>query len=49
MLESQSDVDAEERLTNSVTVVICAYTMERWQTLRRAIDAHAKSNQLLQR
>jgi glycosyltransferase involved in cell wall biosynthesis len=39
MLESQSDVSAEESLTNSVTVVVCAYTKDRWVTLRRAIDA----------
>jgi glycosyltransferase involved in cell wall biosynthesis len=39
MLESQSDVNAEESLTNSVTVVVCAYTKDRWVTLRRAIDA----------
>ena len=38
MLESQSDVSAEESLTNSVTVVVCAYTKDRWVTLRRAID-----------
>jgi glucosyl-dolichyl phosphate glucuronosyltransferase len=39
MPESQSGVSAERRLTSSVTVVVCAYTSERWATLRRAIDA----------
>jgi glucosyl-dolichyl phosphate glucuronosyltransferase len=39
MLESQSGVSAEESLTSSVTVVVCAYTKDRWVTLRRAIDA----------
>lgn len=42
MLESQSDVGGEESLTNSVTVVICSYTTERWETLRHAIDAVLK-------
>ena len=27
-----------DRLSNSVTVVVCAYTQERWATLRHAID-----------
>jgi glucosyl-dolichyl phosphate glucuronosyltransferase len=38
MLESQSGVSAEKCLTNSVTVVVCAYTRDRWMTLQRAID-----------
>ena len=42
MLESQSNVGAEKSPTNSVTVVICSYTMERWETLRHAIDAVLK-------
>lgn len=42
MLESQSDVGAEKSPTNSVTVVICSYTTERWETLRHAIDAVLK-------
>lgn len=39
MLKSQTSVSAKTCLSNSVTVVICAYTGERWMTLRRAIDA----------
>jgi glucosyl-dolichyl phosphate glucuronosyltransferase len=39
MLESQSGVSGEKCLTNSVTVVVCAYTKDRWATLGHAIDA----------
>jgi glycosyltransferase involved in cell wall biosynthesis len=39
MLESQSRIAAERDLLNSVTVVVCAYTKDRWVMLRRAIDA----------
>ncbi len=39
MLESQNGVTAKENLTNSATVVVCAYTRDRWMTLQRAIDA----------
>lgn len=39
MLESQRDVSAEESLINSVTVVVCAYTKDRWVTLRHTINA----------
>ena len=38
MLESQGDVGPGQNLANSVTVVVCAYTRDRWVTLRRAID-----------
>ena len=39
LLESQSDIGATKSVTYSVTVVVCAYTRDRWVTLRRAIDA----------
>jgi glucosyl-dolichyl phosphate glucuronosyltransferase len=38
MLDSQRGVSAKRTLTNSVTIVVCAYTRDRWVTLRRAID-----------
>src|SRR5690349_11718694 len=38
MLEGQSDVNAKEIRTDLVTIVVCAYTRDRWVTLRRAID-----------
>jgi glycosyltransferase involved in cell wall biosynthesis len=38
MIESQNDIAPEESLSNSVTIVVCAYTGDRWATLRRAID-----------
>jgi glucosyl-dolichyl phosphate glucuronosyltransferase len=39
MPESQDDACAKNRLANSVTVVVCAYTGDRWETLQRAVDA----------
>lgn len=39
MLKSQSTVGAKKSLTNSVTVVVCTYTTDRWVTLQHAIDA----------
>ena len=39
MLESHNDPSVPNTLTDSVTVVICAYTEDRWVTLRRTIDA----------
>lgn len=39
MLDSQRGVSSKRTLTNSVTIVVCAYTRDRWVTLRRAIDA----------
>jgi glucosyl-dolichyl phosphate glucuronosyltransferase len=39
MLENQTDVSAGGSLTDSVTVVVCSYTKDRWVTLLRAIDA----------
>ena len=39
MPESPNGAPAEKPLANSVTVVVCAYTGDRWVTLRRAIDA----------
>jgi len=38
MLERQGRVNAQRQLTNSVTVVVCSYTKDRWETLKRAID-----------
>ncbi|MGD0605316.1 MAG: glycosyltransferase family 2 protein [Streptosporangiaceae bacterium] len=38
MLESQHGVNGKTSLANSVTVVVCAYTTDRWTTLRHAID-----------
>jgi len=42
MLEGRSSVSSSRAYVNSVTVVICAYTEDRWVTLRRAIDATLK-------
>lgn len=42
MLKSNGEVNAKEGQTYSVTVVVCAYTKDRWVTLRRAIDATQK-------
>lgn len=42
MRESQGGVSAKDDLTNSVTVVVCAYTQDRSMTLRCAIDATLK-------
>lgn len=42
MVESQSAVRKTKGLPNSVTIAICAYTEERWMTLRDAIDAARK-------
>jgi glucosyl-dolichyl phosphate glucuronosyltransferase len=39
MPESRRGTPAEESSANSVTVVVCAYTGDRWVTLRRTIDA----------
>ncbi len=39
MLEGGHSVSGERCLSNSVTVVVCAYTRDRWATLRNAIDA----------
>jgi glucosyl-dolichyl phosphate glucuronosyltransferase len=39
MLNGGHGVGAEQCLSNSVTVVVCAYTRDRWVTLRDAIDA----------
>ena len=38
MLEAEQCMSADENASNSVTVVICAYTEDRWVTLRRALD-----------
>lgn len=38
MLEGGRDSSVEDRLSNSVTVVVCAYTRHRWATLLHAID-----------
>ena len=38
MLESQSNVSDKRCLANSITVVVCAYTNDRWETLKHAID-----------
>ncbi len=38
MLESQSGASDRKHLDNSATVVVCAYTKDRWVTLQRAID-----------
>jgi glucosyl-dolichyl phosphate glucuronosyltransferase len=39
---THSDVSLQRGVTNSVTVVICTYTENRWPTLRKAIDAVVK-------
>jgi glucosyl-dolichyl phosphate glucuronosyltransferase len=39
MLESQRSVSPKQCVTNSITVVVCAYTGDRWATLQCAIDA----------
>jgi glycosyltransferase involved in cell wall biosynthesis len=39
MLQGGHSPGAEGCLSNSVTVVVCAYTKDRWMTLREAIDA----------
>src|ERR1035437_1834570 len=39
MLGSQSGASVDEHLADSVTIVVCAYTRDRWVTLRCAIDA----------
>jgi glucosyl-dolichyl phosphate glucuronosyltransferase len=39
MLERQSGIGAKKSPPNSVTVVVCTYTRNRWTTLQRAIDA----------
>jgi glucosyl-dolichyl phosphate glucuronosyltransferase len=39
MHDGQGSAELETKPINSVTVVICAYTDDRWETLRRAIDA----------
>lgn len=38
MFRSQCDISAEAGMTSSVTVVVCAYTKDRWVTLQRAIE-----------
>ena len=38
MLKREGSTPANESITDSVTIVVCAYTRERWTTLRRAID-----------
>lgn len=42
MLESQGEINAKDILDNSVTVVVCAYTKDRWTTLRCTIDVTLK-------
>jgi glucosyl-dolichyl phosphate glucuronosyltransferase len=42
MFETEHGVSAEEGTTNSVTVVVCAYTSDRWITLRSALDVALK-------
>lgn len=42
MLEAEYRVSAKEDVTNSVTVVICAYTEDRWVTLRCALNVAMK-------
>lgn len=42
MLENQDDVSRNKYLTNSATVVVCAYSNDRWTTLRCAINAALK-------
>jgi glucosyl-dolichyl phosphate glucuronosyltransferase len=39
MLEGQRDGSSERHSEDSVTVVVCAYTGDRWATLRAAVDA----------
>lgn len=39
MLEDQRGGSPEKHSENSVTVVVCAYTKDRWTTLQAAIDA----------
>ena len=39
MLKTQVSVSHDQRLTSSVTIVICCYTSDRWVTLRGAIEA----------
>jgi glycosyltransferase involved in cell wall biosynthesis len=39
MIESLSHEYVKHHLASSVTVVVCAYTRDRWVTLRHAIDA----------
>jgi glycosyltransferase involved in cell wall biosynthesis len=39
MPDEQSSMSAVKGMANSVTVVVCAYSMDRWVTLRRAINA----------
>lgn len=39
MLEGQRGGSSERHSENSITVVVCAYTGDRWATLRAAIDA----------
>lgn len=38
MFETEHGISAEEGTANSVTVVVCAYTNDRWVTRRRALD-----------
>jgi len=39
MLNGGHSISADRYLTNSVTVVVCAYTRDRWSTLRDALEA----------
>jgi len=40
--ENRSDTEVSEVFVNSITIVICAYTEDRWATLRYAIDVALK-------
>lgn len=42
MLESPNEISSESCLGSSMTIVVCAYTGERWGTLRPAIDTALK-------
>lgn len=42
MHEGPGDVHAREAFTDSITIVVCAYTNDRWATLQRAIDVTLK-------
>lgn len=44
MLESRKDVSTKKESDSSVTIVVCSYTVDRWATLRAAIDE--ASNQI---
>src|SRR5690349_21825456 len=42
MLESRGGINAKDDLDDSATVVVCAYTRDRWPTLKSAIDTALK-------